>query len=338
MRVTVLDHDDCLAHSGGEWHPERANRIRAARAELAKLEDGIAFVAPEPASRAWMERVHAPAMLDRSEMLSAAGGGELDADTSANAATWRAATLAAGAAVEAARRAIEGERAFALVRPPGHHATPERAMGFCFVNNVAVAAAWALAEGGARRVAIVDHDVHHGNGTQDAFWARGDVLYVSIHESPLYPGTGWEDEAGEGAGKGATVNLPMPAGTGESEYATLLDEIVVPRVRAFAPDLLLASAGYDTHHRDPIGHFRLSSAFFHRIHRTLLGAAPRFAAVLEGGYDLEGLARGVHASVAAMAGLDAPSFQEETPRALPPHEARRVTSKLAEHLARAGAA
>lgn len=335
MRVTVIAHDACLAHDPGWSHPERADRLRAASDALRALGDLVEWREAAPAPRAWMERVHAPAMLDATERLASAGGGAVDADTTASAGTWRAATLAAGAAVEAARVALAGGRAFALARPPGHHATPERAMGFCFVNHVAVAAAWALAEGGARRVAIVDHDVHHGNGTQDAFWRRGDVLYASIHESPLYPGTGFEDETGEGEGRGATLNLPMPAGTHEAAYATLLDDVVVPRMREFAPDLLLVSAGYDTHYRDPLAHFRLRSADFHRIHATLAKAAPRVAAVLEGGYDLTGLARGVAASALALAGREAPAFEDEPPPPVTEADARRVAAKLAAHTARA---
>jgi acetoin utilization deacetylase AcuC-like enzyme len=228
-----------------------------------------------------------------------------DPDTRTGPLSYASALLAAGAVLDATDRILGGEidRAFCAVRPPGHHAEPDRAMGFCLFNNVAVGAAHALARG-LRRVAIVDFDVHHGNGTQAIFYREPRVLYMSSHAYPFYPGTGALTEVGEGPGRGFTVNLPLPAGTGDAEYARLYREIVVPIGRSFDPELVLVSVGFDPHRDDPLAGMEVTEAGFGELAAACLqvarGAANgRAVFVLEGGYDLEGIAR----SAAAVTGV-----------------------------------
>src|SRR5436309_683174 len=230
MVVVLETHPAFLAHDTGAGHPERPARLRAVLAgiEAAGVGDAVRHLAPRPATRAELERVHPAAYLDALERFCAAGGGDIDADTSVCSASWDAALLAAGAGLDAIDRLDRGEAdaAFCAVRPPGHHATSRRAMGFCLVNNVAVAAAALAARG--ERVMVVDYDAHHGNGTQDVFYGDERVLYVSMHEYPLYPGTGRLDEIGTGSAAGTTVNLPFPAGTTGDAYLAAVDEVVVP--------------------------------------------------------------------------------------------------------------
>jgi acetoin utilization deacetylase AcuC-like enzyme len=228
----------------------------------------------------------------------------LDADTYAVTESWEAAIRAAGAGTAAAAALEEGhgEEAFLAVRPPGHHATSTRAMGFCLFNNVAVTAASLTAAGS--RVAIVDWDVHHGNGTQDTFFRDGSVLYVSIHEFPFYPGTGWVDELGAGPGSGTTINIPLPAGTAGDVYRAAMAEVAVPALETFGPDWLLVSAGYDAHAADPLADIRLEAADYAAMATALRATVPsgRTVYFLEGGYDLDA----VEASVEATLSLAAP--------------------------------
>jgi acetoin utilization deacetylase AcuC-like enzyme len=203
----------------------------------------------------------------------------LDADTVASATSWAAARLAAGIAIDAAETG-----GFALVRPPGHHARPRTAMGFCLVNNVAVAARHMQAEHGVGRVAIVDYDVHHGNGTQEIFWEDDTVLFVSLHQWPFYPGTGGPTEQNE-----TTVNVPLSAGSGDEEYFLAFDDVVVPAVERFRPELLLVSAGFDAHDEDPLAQMRVTAGGFRELSRRCAAVAPHVAAVLEGGYNIDTL-------------------------------------------------
>jgi len=263
-------------------------------------------LAPRPATREELERVHPAVYLDAIERFCRNGGGRIDADTAANAKSWDVAVLAAGAglaAVEALDRG-EGDAAFCAVRPPGHHASEVRAMGFCLLNNIAVTAAH-LADRG-ERVLIVDYDAHHGNGTQAIFYRDPRVLYVSFHEYPLYPGTGALDETGDGAGAGSTVNFPVPEGTTGDVYLSAIDDVLAPIVARFQPTWLLLSAGFDAHRRDPITGLGLSAGDFAIITRRLCELAPkgRRVALLEGGYDLTALADSTAAAVGALEGID----------------------------------
>jgi acetoin utilization deacetylase AcuC-like enzyme len=238
------------------------------------------------AERAAVERVHAPEYLDMLATMTEPG--LWDSDTVVSETSWTAALLAAGIAIEAAETG-----AFALVRPPGHHARPRTAMGFCLVNNVAVATRHMQAEHGVGRVAIVDYDVHHGNGTQEIFWEDDSVLFVSLHQWPFYPGTGGPTEQ-----SGTTVNVPLSAGSGDEEYLLAFDQVVVPAVEQFSPELLLVSAGFDAHEEDPLAQMRISVDGFRELSRRCAALAPRVAAVLEGGYNVSTLPSLVNAALA----------------------------------------
>jgi acetoin utilization deacetylase AcuC-like enzyme len=301
----VPGHDArMLAHRSPAGHPERPARLEAVWAGLHEARaQGASLLPPREVTRAELERVHTGAYLDELERRFESGEGMLDADTFLSPGTALAARLAAGAAIDCTLAVWRGQAraGFAAVRPPGHHAEPARGMGFCLYNNIALAAAAARAEGCAR-VAIVDWDVHHGNGTQAAFYGDPDVLFCSLHQWPLYPGTGRTNEMGEGAGAGATINLPVPAGTGDAEVTALFDDVLLPRLHAFAPQLLLISAGYDAAAGDPLGGLRLTPAGYaaltRRLRRQAVGG--RVVAILEGGYDLGNLERCTAATARAL--------------------------------------
>jgi acetoin utilization deacetylase AcuC-like enzyme len=288
-------------------HPERPERGHVFDAVAARwLEKGGRVSAPRPAGREDLERVHDGAYLDM--VASTAGRAVmLDADTFTSPESHDVALLAAGAALQATEHAMtHGEAAFALVRPPGHHAGRNRAMGFCLYNNVAVAAAAMLARD-VQRVAVVDIDVHHGNGTQAIFYETGRVLYVSTHQHPFYPGTGAADEVGSGDGAGFTINVPMEAGCTDADYALVSRAIVEPVLDWFAPELLLVSAGFDAHERDPLASMRVTTAGYAGMVRRLRDVASRHGAlalVTEGGYELTALAACLEASFAVLDGAE----------------------------------
>ncbi len=291
----LLRHPSSLEHDTGV-HPERAERI-AAIEHVLSARDWLGWdVRESPAvEREVLAAVHSERYIDRIAEVSAAGGGSLDVDTIASEGSYRAALHAAGGAVALVDELLgDGPRVGAsLHRPPGHHALPARAMGFCLFNSVAVAARRALDHWGAERVLVLDWDVHHGNGTNDIFHAEPDVLYVSIHEAPLYPGTGPAADVGSGAGEGYTVNLPVPAGSGDAAWCSLVEHVVVPLGLEYRPAIVLLSAGFDAHKRDPLAGCEVTRAGYAQMAASMRGLADDLGVpvgvVLEGGYDLQAL-------------------------------------------------
>ena len=303
--VGVVDDPSFDLHRSPGYHPERPERLVAARAAVERAGVRVQRVAARRAAREALERVHRPAYLDELSRLDGARG-ELDADTYLAPDSVVAAENAAGGAVALVDALLDGEltRGVALLRPPGHHARPDRAMGFCLLNNVAVATAHALSRG-LGRVAIVDWDVHHGNGTQEMFYEDPRVLYVSLHQWPFYPGTGGSNEIGEGDGNGYTVNVPFSAGARAGDYAAAFDRVISPVLEAYDPELVLVSAGFDAHKNDPLAAMQLDAAAFGWMTSALVRAAERsaggkIALMLEGGYDLPALEESLSASLTAL--------------------------------------
>jgi acetoin utilization deacetylase AcuC-like enzyme len=294
VRTGLCTDERFRAHSAPREHPERPERLIAIDRALdaSGLRPRCIPVAARPATREELLAAHAPEYIDTLEETVAKGGfGWLDPDTFFSDGSWPAALLAAGAAVDLAHKVAAGEldNGIAFVRPPGHHATRDRAMGFCILNNVAIAAARLHAAG--KRVAIFDWDVHHGNGTEAIFDEEPEVLYCSTHEWPQYPGTGLADYTGSGRGIGATVNVPLPRGTRADDYLAAYRARIQPAIRAFAPDVILVSAGFDAHREDPLGGLKLEDETYAILTRDMMALCPRVAVVLEGGYDLDALAR-----------------------------------------------
>lgn len=297
VRTAVVIDAHYLRHDPGPGHPEAPARIGA----LIELLDGgvrpeLVRLRPRAATPEELAYIHEPAYVARVAATAGRDHAYFDADTTASADSYETARLAAGGFLVLLDAVIAGEVAngFALVRPPGHHAERDRAMGFCFFNNVAIGAEYLRRRYHLERIAIIDWDLHHGNGTQHAFFSDPGVLYVSIHQYPHYPGTGAAHEIGAGAGRGFTLNIPLPAGAGDDEYRRAFLELVEPVCRRFAPQFVLVSAGFDAHRRDPLGGMELSEDGFGALARICLraarrSAAGRFAAILEGGYDLSAL-------------------------------------------------
>jgi acetoin utilization deacetylase AcuC-like enzyme len=293
-------------HIAGRSHPERPARLGAVLEALGApdVRDAVVPLEPRAATRTELERVHTAEYLDWLEAFCAQGGGKIDLDTGASAASWDAARYAAGAgleAVEALQRG-DGEAAFCALRPPGHHALATRGMGFCLLNNVAVAAAHLRDRG--ERVLIVDWDAHHGNGTEAIFWTDPNVCYVSLHEYPQYPGTGAARDIGESAGEGTTVNVPLPAGATGDVYLEALDTLVAPIAEKFDPAWVLVSAGFDAHRADPLTSLGLSSGDFVdlTVRVQAMGPPRRMVLFLEGGYDLDALRDSTTATVTTLLG------------------------------------
>jgi len=304
VRAALVTHPSSLEHRGPPMHPERPDRIGAAVDGVKQSALTVVPLSAEPVDREALLEVHDEALVDALEEFCARGGGAIDADTFVVSASWEAALNAAGSGAIAVR-ALQTDAAdvgFVAMRPPGHHAERARAMGFCLFNNVAITAT-GLA-GAGQRVAIVDWDVHHGNGTQSAFASNPDVLYVSLHQHPFYPGTGWLDEIGSGAGTGMTVNLPMLAGSGGAAYEAAFARVVVPIVEQFDPDWLLVSAGYDAHRHDPLAGIELVEGDYAVMASALAPLVPprRTVFFLEGGYELEAVQESVSATLDGHAG------------------------------------
>lgn len=300
MSITVFSDPSCVNHDTGE-HPENAKRWREVDAALRGLQasPGVAlnFEVPPEASSEELLGVHSLEHLQRVATFCAAGGGRIDEDTLATPDTERIARRSAGGAIAAVRRALTTQNPVqvALCRPPGHHALRDATMGFCFYNNAAVAARWAQSSGGIKKVAILDWDLHHGNGTEAIFWDDPSVLFLSTHQASSWPGTGAPTAVGAGSGTGFNVNVALPEGVGDAGYIQVLETLFAPILRAFEPELLLVSAGFDAHWRDPLGRMGLSASGFAALTRlvktwTQALCGGRCVFLMEGGYDLQALA------------------------------------------------
>jgi acetoin utilization deacetylase AcuC-like enzyme len=328
-----FSHPACLEHDPRMHmpeHPDTPERLLAIERALAS-EGWLSWERREapPAEESQLALIHGARHIDQIKELALAGGGAIDGDTFVGEPSYRAALRAAGDACEMARALIarEANIGFCGVRPSGHHAEPGRAMGFCLFNNVAIAAELAIRELGVQRVFILDWDVHHGNGTAEAFRRRSDVLFASIHQGGIYPGTGALSDAGSGPGEGYTINLPVPAGSEEDLWLSLLEHIVLPAGQAFEPELVLISAGFDAHRADPLADCRLESGSFAEMTRHVRDFAEQLGApvgaVLEGGYEPAALAECVHATLTALGG-------DEPPRSAAPDAL--LTSRAAAHI------
>ena len=309
IRTALLISDQFQSHETGR-HPENAGRLVAVHQQLAEsgLLDGQPVLEPRSATAEDVALVHEPRYIAMVERLANAGRGILDTDTVVSRNSYRVALLAAGSGIIAVDLVLDQDvqRAFALPRPPGHHALRNRGMGFCLFNSIAVAAQHALERKGLRRVAIIDWDVHHGNGTQAIFYETDQVLYASVHQWPLFPGTGAANETGAGPGSGYTLNVPLPPGSDDQRYLSVLDEIIGPRVADYRPELILVSAGFDAHRDDPLANMAITEAGYFAIASRMRSWADalsdgRLVLLLEGGYNQHALALSV---VATIRGLD----------------------------------
>jgi acetoin utilization deacetylase AcuC-like enzyme len=316
-----VHHPSSLEHDTGP-HPENANRLRAIEEALGREGWlGLERVEAPAATPEQLLRVHREEHLEKIRRLSEQGGGMIDMDTVASAGSYEAALHAAGGATHAVDRLLGEGAGFAFggLRPPGHHAETDTAMGFCLFNNVAVAARHAIANTHIERVLVLDWDVHHGNGTQEIFYDSPEVLYASIHQSPLYPGTGAASETGAGEGEGYTVNLPVPPGAGSAEFLALVEHVVAPLAREYRPGLIALSAGYDAHRADPLAQCMLDEAAYGAMAATMRDLGVELGApvlvCLEGGYDLGALAKSVVATLSALGGSEAAPSVDPDPAA-----------------------
>lgn len=336
----LFSHPSSLQHDPGP-HPEQPARMTAI-AEALEARGWLGFERRESpeATRAQLEAVHPARLINGVHELCVAGGGAIDADTVVSPGSWEAALHAAGGAVAVVDALLGGDDgpdaprlAVSVHRPPGHHAEARRSMGFCLFNNVAVGARWAKERYGVERVLILDWDVHHGNGTQDVFYDSADVLFCSIHQWPLYPGTGGAEEVGVLGGEGYTVNLPVPPGSGDETFGSLVEHVVVPLARSYRPGLILVSAGYDAHADDPLADGRVTDAGYATMAASIRAVADELdvpvGVVLEGGYDLGALARGLVATLEVLGSPEAVAAPE-----LPVHPL--AEKRRAQHAARLG--
>ncbi len=289
--VQVIYSAAFLDHQTGAQHPERPERVTVCAEALrsAPFKDQIHWLEPRLATRLELEMVHSSDYLDRVEQLAHNGGGMLDADTPVSPQSYEIARLSAGAWLIGVDQALAGARAFALARPPGHHARPDQGMGFCLLSNAALAAHYALGQG-LKRVAVLDWDVHHGNGTQEILEVDPRLAYCSIHQSPCYPGTGFAQETGHHQN---VLNIPLPAGSTGAEYRAVFAAQVIPFMQGFQPELLILSAGFDAHRQDPLAQMNLEAKDYAALTRLCLPLAPRILVGLEGGYDLDALQESV---------------------------------------------
>jgi len=322
MSAGYVYHPVYLKHDTGQ-HVEVAARLEAIISYLEKtgLTSQLTFIKPRPATVEEIALVHQREYIKEIEEKAAKGGGWLDPDTVISAGSYEAAIYAAGGLIRAVESVMGGEvnSAFALVRPPGHHATSQRSMGFCLFNNIAIAAHYALDKYNLERILIIDFDVHHGNGTQDTFYDNSQVMYISTHQYPFYPGSGDIKETGGGAAKGTNINIPLPAGCGDTEYLKVFKQIIIPAGRRFNPQLILVSAGYDTHWADPLAMMEVSTGGFGQMAGIIKGLADELcggclAITLEGGYDLNALAASVKATFDVLLGNSVDDPLGESPR------------------------
>jgi acetoin utilization deacetylase AcuC-like enzyme len=309
-------------HETGFGHPERPERLPVTLKALVEsgLLEEVEVKTPRDATVEEIGLVHTTKYMDLVKRVADSGGGNLDMDTTLSGASYRAALRAAGALLDSVDGCLGGDfkRSFCMVRPPGHHALPGRGMGFCLFNNIAIGARYAMSKNRLKRVMIVDWDAHHGNGTQEIFYDDPSVLYVSLHQHPHYPGTGWVDETGRGKGKGYTLNFPFPPGTGEEYYLQAFERVIIPAGRSFAPELLMLSAGYDSHDGDLLCSMRLVDSSYRKLADHLVDLADSccgglLITTLEGGYNLEAEARSIVQTVAGLSGIDVPS-KDDPPR------------------------
>ncbi len=312
MRKTAIYRDDLfLAHNPGSDHPESPQRLRVIFDELDKEKVGDRFVYPkfESASEDIIELNHSPELIHRVAATSGKDHAYLDADTRTSADSYDAACLAVGALIDCIRRLETGEidNGFCLVRPPGHHAEHDQSMGFCLFNNIAIAARWARKESVKKRIMIVDWDLHHGNGTQHSFYDTDQVLYCSTHQFPYYPGSGSVIQTGNAVGEGFTINVPLPGGQGDAEFARIFNELFAPIAEQYRPELILVSCGFDIYDGDPLGAMKVTPAGFAYMTKVMQHLADQFCGgklliTLEGGYNLTGMRDGAMAVLGELCG------------------------------------
>jgi len=311
-KTIILKDERCIDHITTPGHPESPQRLKSIYSMLKDddIKDCFEEVEPRSATKGEIGWNHSSEYIDMIEKTAGRSFTRLDGDTNTSAGSWEASQLAVGAVLDGIDMIMAGkaENGFALVRPPGHHAEFSRAMGFCIFNNIAIGANYLLKKHGLKKVFIVDWDIHHGNGTQNAFYNRSDVFYFSTHQYPYYPGTGAADEKGSGEGLGYTLNVPLSGGQGDDDYLNIFEEILGPEIKKFSPEFILVSAGYDTYFRDPLGTMKVTEKGFYRMTEFLKKAASaecngRLFLALEGGYHIEGITESVKQTIFSLSSI-----------------------------------